>query len=314
MREWERRETVHRRRDAADLRFFGDRDVIDRRRDRVIYGTPRRPFVVNPAPQRFWWRANAYDTYELDNGWRETTIVRDGNVRVVTIVDASGVPIRRYREYPDGRTVTLFNNLPTWWEGDRDLYVDLPPVRVGMPRDEYIVEPSRASVDRVYRTVVADPVQEVDRSYTLNQILYNENVRDLMPRVDIDTVTFATGSAEVPVDQVAALETIGVAIEEAVADDPQEVFLIEGHTDAVGSDIANLELSDRRAESVATLLTEYFEIPPENLVSQGFGEQYLKVQTSGASQENRRVTVRRLTPLLSTEDQIAGFDESQIVE
>ena len=36
----------------------------------------------------------------------------------------------------------------------------------------------------------------------------------------------------------------------------------------------------------------------ENLTTQGYGEQYLKVNTQSASRENRRVTVRRITPLI----------------
>ena len=83
---------------------------------------------------------------------------------------------------------------------------------------------------------------------------------------------------------------------------PDEMFLIEGHTDAVGSDIDNLSLSDRRAESVAIILSDTFRVPPENLTTQGYGEQYLKVPTEGPSRENRRVAVRRITPLLSRSD------------
>jgi outer membrane protein OmpA-like peptidoglycan-associated protein len=80
---------------------------------------------------------------------------------------------------------------------------------------------------------------------------------------------------------------------------PDEMFLIEGHTDAVGNDVDNLSLSDRRAESVAVVLTNVFQIPPENLVTQGYGEQHLKMPTDGPSRENRRVTARRITPLLN---------------
>ena len=77
------------------------------------------------------------------------------------------------------------------------------------------------------------------------------------------------------------------------------MFLIEGHTDAVGNDVDNLSLSDRRAESAATLLTQQFGVPAENLTSQGYGEQYLKEQTDGPSAINRRVTIRNITPLLN---------------
>ena len=91
---------------------------------------------------------------------------------------------------------------------------------------------------------------------------------------------------------------IAAAIKRAVSRNPSEVFLIEGHTDAVGADVDNLSLSDRRAESVALVLTEQFQVPAENLTSQGYGEQQLKVQTDGPERQNRRVTMRRITPLL----------------
>jgi len=95
------------------------------------------------------------------------------------------------------------------------------------------------------------------------------------------------------------LAPIAMAIKQAVARAPGEVFLIEGHTDAVGADVDNLSLSDRRAESVAIALTEQFQVPAENLTTQGYGEQYLKIPTQEAERQNRRVTARRITPLLS---------------
>ena len=84
------------------------------------------------------------------------------------------------------------------------------------------------------------------------------------------------------------------------------MYLIEGHTDAVGSDVDNLSLSDRRAEAVAQVLTEQFQVPAENLTSQGYGEQYLKVPTQGPERVNRRVTIRRITPLLTGQNQTVG--------
>ena len=119
-----------------------------------------------------------------------------------------------------------------------------------------------------------------------------------MRRVDIDTVTFEFGSWKLAPDQIGALTGVANAIRRAIERNPDEIFLIEGHTDAVGPDVDNLTLSDRRAETVATILTERFQIPAENLTTQGYGEQYLKVNTQEAERENRRVTIRRITPLL----------------
>src|SRR3954463_1327009 len=45
------------------------------------------------------------------------------------------------------------------------------------------------------------------------------------------------------------------------------------------SDQANLVLSDARAVTVARILTDFYDVPAENLVTQGYGERYLKVNT-----------------------------------
>jgi OOP family OmpA-OmpF porin len=91
-------------------------------------------------------------------------------------------------------------------------------------------------------------------------------------------------------------------MKEAIARNPREVFLLEGHTDAVGADVDNLSLSDRRAEAVAVVLTDRFQVPAENLTTQGYGEQNPKVQSDGPERRNRRVTARRITPLLAGEN------------
>ena len=119
--------------------------------------------------------------------------------------------------------------------------------------------------------------------------------------MDLNAINFAFASWEVDESQYDKLERVAQAVQRILKRNPDEVFLIEGHTDAVGSDIDNLSLSDRRAESVAIILSDTFRWP-ENLTTQGYGEQYLKVPTEGPSRENRRVAVRRITPLLSRSD------------
>ena len=52
------------------------------------------------------------------------------------------------------------------------------------------------------------------------------------------------------------------------------------------------------AESLALALTEYYQVPPENMVVQGYGEDFLLVPSEGPQRENRRVGVRRITDLL----------------
>jgi len=94
------------------------------------------------------------------------------------------------------------------------------------------------------------------------------------------------------------LREVGLLMRDLIAENPTEVFLIEGHTDAVGNAGYNLLLSDRRAESVALALSEYFGVPTENMIVQGYGEAFLRVPTPGAERLNRRVAVRWITTLL----------------
>ena len=219
--------------------------------------------------------------------------------QIITVVDDDGRLLRRSRRYRDGREVVLINNV--YGGAPRPIYedvVELPPPDIRIPRDRYVVDYEQADERTVFEALSAPPVQKLDRRYTLDQVRYSPQLRARMPSVDINTITFDTGSFTVTPDQAKRLSTIAAAINRTIKDNPQEVFLIEGYTDAVGSDIDNLSLSDRRAQSVAAVLTQNFQVPPENLTTQGYGEQYLKVNTQEANRENRRVTVRRITPLL----------------
>jgi outer membrane protein OmpA-like peptidoglycan-associated protein len=161
------------------------------------------------------------------------------------------------------------------------------------------VDAARANRALLYDTLLAPPVDIVERPYTLDEIRYSAPLRDRMPRIDLDTVTFESGSWELSPDQIERLAVIAEGINRIVQQNPREVFLIEGHTDAVGTDVDNLSLSDRRAESVALVLTQEFGVPAENLSTQGYGEQYLKIPTEAPERANRRVVARRITPLLT---------------
>ena len=101
-------------------------------------------------------------------------------------------------------------------------------------------------------------------------------------------------------EQAANLRGLANEVLSKIQSNPREVFLVEGHTDAVGDAAYNLALSDRRAESLALALNEYFGVPVENMVVQGYGEQFLKIQTPTDERANRRATVREITNLLQT--------------
>jgi outer membrane protein OmpA-like peptidoglycan-associated protein len=143
-----------------------------------------------------------------------------------------------------------------------------------------------------------EAARQPDRRYSLAQVREVQAVRAMAPAIQLDNVTFETGSAAISPSQAEELNELGQLLSRMIEENPREIFLVEGHTDAVGDAVMNLALSDRRAESVALALTEYFDVPPENLVVQGYGERYLRVQTDEAERLNRRAGVRRITQLL----------------
>ena len=78
--------------------------------------------------------------------------------------------------------------------------------------------------------------------------------------------------------------------------------MVSGHTDLVGDELSNLELSNARAQAIADALVQFYAIPPQNLVTQGYGERYPVIPTPYAERQNRRVSVQRITPLLRTSE------------
>ncbi|MGJ8535114.1 MAG: OmpA family protein [Alphaproteobacteria bacterium] len=154
--------------------------------------------------------------------------------------------------------------------------------------------------DTIQQQLLAAPRREISRQYTLNEFRQRPELRDVMPGIELDTIRFGSNEAFIREEEISNLDAIGEIIEEVVYSQPGEVFLIEGHTDAVGSDGYNYALSEERALAVREALLDYFNIPAESLVAIGYGERYLRIPTPFAEQENRRVSVRRITPLLSS--------------
>jgi OOP family OmpA-OmpF porin len=72
---------------------------------------------------------------------------------------------------------------------------------------------------------------------------------------------------------------------------PTTTAVIEGYTDEVGSDEYNMQLSQRRAESVVKSLEEHFGIDPSRLSAKGYGKTRPTADnaTDAGKQKNRRI-------------------------
>ncbi|MGB9142184.1 MAG: OmpA family protein, partial [Aestuariivirga sp.] len=151
--------------------------------------------------------------------------------------------------------------------------------------------------------LAAPPRKKINRRYTVEEVEATPALREALPRIEIDTVHFGFNEAFVRAEEVSNLDRLGEIMERILSKHPREIFLIEGHTDAVGSDAANLALSRLRAAAIKKALTTYYVIAPQNLKTVGYGERYLKIPTAEAEQENRRVSVSRGTAVFGELDQ-----------
>ncbi|MEZ2127295.1 MULTISPECIES: OmpA family protein [unclassified Sinorhizobium] len=296
------REEGRRLRDRPDFLQPEGARFGERQDDRVIMQINNNVIVRSDDDRRFLRNGERPLYEELSRDRYRETIERPEGYRIVTIRNRYGDIIQRSRIDEAGRESVLYYSPELYEDPDRGYFedpgADLPPMRLGIPVRDYIIDTSTDPDRDYYEFLSEPPVEPVERVYSLNEVKYSARIRDKVRRIDLDTITFATGSAEIPMSQARTLRKVADAINEVLEKNHSETFLIEGHTDAVGSDQSNLILSDQRAESVANVLTDVYGVPPENLATQGYGERYLKVNTPGPEQENRRVTIRRVTPLV----------------
>jgi len=101
---------------------------------------------------------------------------------------------------------------------------------------------------------------------------------------------FDYDSANLRAGATASLQKLGRLVQR----NPQSIFKVEGHTDSFGSDQYNLDLSQRRAETVKSWLVENMSIDPERIQTQGYGKSRLLVPGDRSVEEqqlNRRVEI-----------------------
>ncbi len=272
---------------AVGKMLSNDRQVALNTGDRVVVTLPDgSQQVIKDDNALLYQPGSNVQTETFDDGSTRTTVLRADGSRVVTIRDADMNILRRTLVRADGSETRLIDD------------TEARPVRISTLPAPPPVEITRSALDEAALREALRREAAVDRRFTLGQIRDIPEVRALVAPVNVPEITFDTGSSAITPDQARQLATLGKVIRDSVAQDPREIYMIEGYTDAVGSDAANLALSDRRAESVALALTEYFQVPPENMVVQGYGEQFLLVPSEGAERDNRRVAVRRITDLM----------------
>ncbi|MCQ0093169.1 OmpA family protein [Roseovarius sp. M141] len=266
-------------------------EVVSNTGDRAVVRDPNGQYrIIKDDDTLLRQPGSNVATQTYTDGSTRTEVVARDNSSTVTIRAADGRVLRRTRILPDGQEVLLFDDTRNF---DRVDVTNLRPAR------ESDYDYSTADEEGLRAALSAKNEALPERTFSLNQIRRIDAVRKLVPVIALDAINFRTGSAVIEAGEAKSLSALGNAMLAAIDNDPAQVFLIEGHTDTVGDASYNLALSDRRAESVALALTEYFDVPPSNMIVQGYGEADLRIKQTGDIRGNRRGAVRNITPLLT---------------
>ena len=116
------------------------------------------------------------------------------------------------------------------------------------------------------------------------------NMLERFNSADID-INFAVDSTHLTTVEIKKLSIIAKALQANGLKSKR--VLLEGHTDSTASDLYNMDLSQRRADSVAKSLIEQFNITDNRLSPIGFGEMY-PIASNGTGtgrKKNRRVSI-----------------------
>jgi len=105
-------------------------------------------------------------------------------------------------------------------------------------------------------------------------------------------IQFEFGSAKLTASAKTVLNELGAALQSDQLAPYQ--FSLVGHTDAVGSEAANLKLSQARAASVKDYLVNQFHVDPTRLEASGVGASDLADPSNPNSGINRRVVITNI--------------------
>jgi outer membrane protein OmpA-like peptidoglycan-associated protein len=108
------------------------------------------------------------------------------------------------------------------------------------------------------------------------------------PMIDLE-IRFDYNSADISKSSMTAVQELGKALSDASL--KGSTFVVAGHTDAIGSEPYNQDLSERRADTIKRYLTEKYGIAGSDLVTVGYGESKPKDPSAPTDPTNRRVQV-----------------------
>jgi outer membrane protein OmpA-like peptidoglycan-associated protein len=126
------------------------------------------------------------------------------------------------------------------------------------------------------------------RSLSLGEREQIAEIAAAKPKIDLE-IQFDYNSADISKASMPAVQELGKALS-----DPSlkgSTFVVAGHTDAIGGDAFNQDLSERRADTIKRHLVEKYGLAGNDLVTVGYGKTKLKNPDNPTDAVNRRVQV-----------------------
>jgi outer membrane protein OmpA-like peptidoglycan-associated protein len=108
------------------------------------------------------------------------------------------------------------------------------------------------------------------------------------PKIDLE-IHFDFNSADISKESMSSVQALGQALSDSKL--RGSTFVVAGHTDGVGGEQFNQELSERRADTIKHYLVDHYHIANGDLVTVGYGKTKLKNAADPSDGVNRRVQV-----------------------
>jgi outer membrane protein OmpA-like peptidoglycan-associated protein len=129
------------------------------------------------------------------------------------------------------------------------------------------------------------------RSLSLGEREEIAEIASTKPRIDLD-IQFDYNSAEIRKTSLSSVQELGKALSNPSL--KGSTFVVAGHTDAIGGEAYNQDLSERRADTIRRYLTDKYGINGTDLVTVAYGKTKPKDPNAPLDPINRRVQVVNL--------------------
>ena len=129
------------------------------------------------------------------------------------------------------------------------------------------------------------------RSLSLGEREEIAEIAATKPKIDLN-IQFDYDSAEISKASLSSVQELGRALSNASL--KGSTFVVAGHTDAIGGEAYNQDLSERRADTIKRYLTDKYGINGSDLVTVGYGKTKPIDPNAPMDPLNRRVQVVNL--------------------